>query len=148
MSTLVTTDVEPRRAHMTEAPWNASVPLRSQWELHAFKGVFKAEGLRRDWDSYGSPPPTLEAANTALGLLRGIADLDLKDLAVPFVVPVPGGGLQLEWTVGRRELELEIMPDGSLEYLKAEDREPLEEGRLEPTTGHLRSLFAWLTSTR
>ncbi len=146
MSTLMTTDIEVREAQRTGTPWDSSIPLRSQWELEAFRGVFKAEALKQDWDSYGSPPPTLRALNRALGILRGIAELDIQDLPVPFVVPVHGGGIQLEWTVGGREFELEISRDGSVEYLKAEDREPLEEGRLEPIAEQLRSLFAWLTS--
>jgi len=42
--------------------------------------VFRIEARKTDWDSYGSPPPTLVAINRSLDILRAIAELDLLDL--------------------------------------------------------------------
>jgi hypothetical protein len=104
--------------------------------------VFRIEALKADWDSYGSPPPTLVAINRSLDILRAIAELNLLDLPAPHVVPVPGGGIQFECGVGQRELEFEILPDGSAEYLKAEGGDPVAEGTL--TLSQVDSLLAWL----
>jgi hypothetical protein len=36
---------------------------------------------------------------------------------IPAFVPTSGGGVQFEWTVGERELEIEVYPDGTIQYL-------------------------------
>ena len=70
--------------------------------------------------------------------------MEFDDLPLPQVVPVPGGGVQLEWRHGRREVEIEILPDGTMEFLRVEDGEP----RDEELTGvvPLPPLFAWFIS--
>jgi hypothetical protein len=55
--------------------------------------------LEHGWDGYGSIPPTTDAIRTAAHLQ---------------VVPVAGGGLQLEIHAGGGDLEIEIQPDGSI----------------------------------
>jgi hypothetical protein len=137
---------EPRARQGPAAQWTAGIPFESQWELHALRGVFRTEGLRQDWDSYGSLPPSMKAIDVSLHLVRKIAELDLGDLPVPHVAPVPGGGIQFEWRVGDRELELEILPDGAIESLRAERGEPLDEAALGPSELH--ALLAWVVSTR
>jgi hypothetical protein len=88
----------------------------------------------------------VKAIDVSLRLVRKIAELDLGDLPVPHVAPVPGGGIQLEWRVGDRELELEILPDGAIEFLRAERGEPVDEAALD--SAQLHSLLAWVVSTR
>jgi hypothetical protein len=144
MSLSTTAEVTPRESLEPKTSWSSGVPFRSLWELEALRGVFRTEALPRGWDSYGSLPPALVAVNRSLGLLRGIAELDLPDLPVPDVAPVPGGGIQFEWGVGQRELEFEILPDGSVEYLKAEGGEPVEQGALALSRVH--SILAWLVA--
>jgi hypothetical protein len=101
------------------------------------------ENLPPNWDSYGSIPPTPQALRGAEGLLRL---LTVEAFPSPQVVPVPGGGVQLEWQVGPRGLEVEIRPDGSIEYLKVEG-EFMEEGPLLANQpDRLRELVRWLTA--
>ena len=128
--------------------WSPSVRIFTKWGAEAVKEVLRVATLRADWDGYGSPPPTEKAVSASTGLLLGIPRLGFEDLPVPRVFPVAGGGIQLEWRAGRRELEIEILADGSLEFLKVENGEPLEEGEIEPVARHMRSLFAWLASAR
>jgi hypothetical protein len=45
---------------------------------------------------------------------------------VPRILPVSGGGIQFEWENGKRELEIEFRPDMNIEFLLAEDGEPIE----------------------
>jgi len=126
------------------AQWSVVIPTRalSQWQIQGIKRLNEVLSLPKNWDSYGSCPPTHAAANTAMDLLTGI---DIDYFVAPRVVPVSGGGLQLEWEIGVRALELEILNDGSVEYLTTERREPHEEGRIR-MLNEVRSLFLWLIS--
>ena len=56
--------------------------------------------LPPNWDSYGSPPPTKAAIDTASRLLENLG------VPFPFVAPISGGGIQIEIT---------ILPDGTVE---------------------------------
>jgi hypothetical protein len=77
--------------------------------------------LQKDWDSYGSDPPTPEAILAARQL---IADAYRNSKLVPyFVAPISGGGVQLEWRGPRREIEVELGSDGkSFSYLLIEEK--------------------------
>jgi hypothetical protein len=72
-----------------------------------------------------------------------------SDLAPPFVAPVPGGGVQLEWRSGRRYLELEFVGTSKVVYL-AEDLGPegekLDVGEYPPAESQrTRQLLDWLS---
>src|SRR2546427_5293119 len=94
----------------------------SLWQARTIRRIYELLLLPRNWDSYGSPPPTRVAANRAIQVIRGI---NPDSFLSPRVIPVPGGGVQLEWSFGEREVEIEIDDDGSVEYLKAERGRPL-----------------------
>jgi len=66
------------------------------------------------WDSYGSPTIAPEAVETAVELLHKLA---LLSAPKPHIVPISGGGLQLDWAVNNRELEIGVRATGHLEYL-------------------------------
>lgn len=127
---------------MTATMLTVPVSGLSHWQIQALKGVLQTAHLQANWDSYGSPAPSPVTVNSAIQLLTSVG-FDI--LPVPYIVPVVGGGIQFEWIVDRRELELEILPDGSADFLKSEGGTPLEEGALE-TIVHLEALLAWLTS--
>jgi hypothetical protein len=55
--------------------------------------------------------------------------LEWDDLPVPQIGPVPGGGIQIEWHVAERELAIEVLPNGSVEFLPVEG-EAMNEGPL------------------
>lgn len=145
MTTTLTSRWSEITSTVLTSPWSEMVPVDglSHWQIQALKGVLQTVHLPNNWDSYGSPPPSPVARNTAIKL---ITHFDFDDLPAPDIVPVVGGGIQFEWIVGQRELELEILPDGAVEFLKTEGSRPLEEGRLMAESGHLGSLLAWLTS--
>ncbi len=145
-STLTAALTEPRAVGESAAQWVESFPVHSRWESEALSRAFRVESLLHDWDSYGSPPPTLRALNTCYALLRILARMGFDDLPIPQIVPVPGGGVQLECRQGRREVEIEILPNGVVELLKLEDGEPRDEELTQAVP--LPSLFAWLTSAR
>lgn len=76
--------------------------------------------LPTNWDGYGSPPIGKSALQSARRLIEA---LDSFSMPMPEVRPVSGGGIQFEWRKAERELEVEILPDGSGSYLAVE-REP------------------------
>lgn len=125
--------------------WSPVIPTQglSQWQVQGIKRLNVVLDLPENWDSYGSPPPTQEAANAAMAILTGIA---MDYFVTPRVVPVSGGGLQLEWEIGTRRLEFEILDDGSVEHLRIEREEPFEEG-LVKSLNDVRPLFLWLLSS-
>jgi len=94
-----------------------------------------------DWDSYGSPKISDDLIMAAK---RFLYQLEFEFIA-PRVVPVSGGGIQLEWQIGERELELEFTDSENIGYLKVSNEEPIEESqfnRNDFNTG--RNTIQWL----
>jgi len=104
--------------------------LLSQNQIEAMRALNEITKLSQNWDSYGSPPPTILVIDLAIDVLTKI---DHPSLPAASVVPTSGGGVQLEWSIGSRRFQLEILVDGSAEYLKIDETGPVEEGSLIPT---------------
>jgi hypothetical protein len=130
--------------------WNSVTPLEgvNQWLRSAQRRLTALTRLRADWDGYGSPPVQAGVIARAADLLVVLAKLDLPN---PELFPVPGGGLQLEFRQDNRELEIEILPDSSIEYLLVENGTDMREGavRSEPdyfsgVIGEIPLLAFWL----
>ena len=133
-----------RQRSYTSPQWSGVVVSSdlSRWQIEAVRKLFQLLALPPDWDSYGSPPPSEVAVRAAERLVLGI---DLDYFVTPRIVPVSGGGVQLEWSVGSRELEIEIGDEGSAEYLKSLHTEPVEEGQVSlADVPRIRSLLTWL----
>ncbi|MBM2847027.1 MAG: hypothetical protein HW407_2339 [Bacteroidetes bacterium] len=113
------------------AQWTRVIPLTGlgQLQIQGIKRLITLRKLPENWDSYGSPPPTEPAVAVAIELLMA---LDFDELPSPRIIPVSGGGVQLEWDVESRGLELEALRDGSIRYLKVEGGEPIEENEIAP----------------
>ena len=62
--------------------------------------------LAPNWDSYGARPVNPITAKAAIEVLRRVVPSSLK--VAPVVVPTTAGGLQFEWNVGTRSLEMEF----------------------------------------
>lgn len=111
----------------------------NEWQTQALKGLFRLKRLCENWDGEGSLPPSTLAIDSASELL---VSLPFEDLPAPFVSPTSMGGVQLEWVQNGRELEVEILPDGSMEFLTVINGSPQEEGRI--TREQVPSLARWL----
>lgn len=96
----------------------------SQDELH------KLKELPENWDSYGSPRIKDISVTTTANLLIDLAKFGMPK---PQIFPVSGGGLQLEWQRNMRELEIEVLPDGSIEYLKVYEDGEMTEDSIDKT---------------
>jgi hypothetical protein len=113
--------------------------------LISLRRIGELKRLPDDWDSYGSPRIQQLAAQRAVQVLSAAA---IEGVRPPQIVPVSGGGLQIEWTSANRELEIEILPDGSIEYLIVE-AEQTYEGPMPAEHADLfvQGLVRWLTGT-
>mgnify|MGYP001374707901 CR=1 FL=1 len=76
--------------------------------------------LTPNWDGYGSPQITDIAINGAAYILN---TTQVARLPQPYIGPVTGGGVQIEWHLPERAVELEVCPDGSVGYITIEGDE-------------------------
>ncbi len=128
----------------TSPQWSGVVLVSelSQWQIEAIRKLLQLLALPRDWDSYGSLPTSEVAVTASVHLILGI---DLDYFVSPRIVPVSGGGVQLEWSFGSREVEIEISDERSAEYLKNQHGKPIEEGQISlADLPRIRSLLTWL----
>jgi hypothetical protein len=125
-----------------EVPLDSLSPNQAE----AMRTLGELANLPPNWDGYGSPPPTRVALNVVMDVLLHIDDRNLPSVRV---VPVSGGGIQLEWRVSTRELQLEISCDGSAQYLQLENGVPFfEEELVSLTMDRAKSLASWLIPSR
>lgn len=123
------------------------IGVQSSWEIEPIRAALKLQSLPQGWDRAGSPPPGDAPVDRAIEVISSVAKLGFDDITAPHVFPVPGGGIQLEWLQGDRRLEVEVLPDGSTQFVTLKDGDPLKEGEypLWPPT-EAKSLFSWLVS--
>src|SRR5438046_992332 len=67
-------------------------------------------------DGWGPSKPTARAYSVAKAVVMQMTQN--PDLPHPLILPTPGGGLRLGWHRNERQLDLEISPEGGLEFLK------------------------------
>jgi hypothetical protein len=87
--------------------------------------------LKSGYSTYTDKPVVSHVLEFALDFLRDTASvlLDFEiEPPVPFMVPTPSGGVQYEWRVDNRELELEFGADESFIFLAVNGPEE-REGR-------------------
>ncbi len=87
-----------------------------------------------------TPKPSLLARTHALHIIRYIP--------VDFI-PVELGltldrGIELDWRNGRKELEIEVLSDGSIEILRCEGGETIAESKMREPDWRLGEAFVWL----
>lgn len=70
--------------------------------------------LRANWDSYGALPVDLASVDYAVAVLRVLAMVDTVE--EPTVTATPAGHAAICWDDGKRSLDVEVHPDGSLAY--------------------------------
>ncbi len=119
------------------------IPTRDlpSWLRASLPRLLRLCDMQPDWDSYGSPPPSFALVKDIAGWLR-LAEKET--LPEPEVVPTSSGGIQLEWYLGKRELEIEFTTNGQLEYLRSDNERREEEEDIIKDLDDLRSLLEWL----
>lgn len=72
-----------------------------------------------NWDSYGAPPVNSITVQAAIALMERVAPIDLRE---PRIVPTAGGGLQFEWKIGDKELEVGFVGPAQVSVLYTDDQ--------------------------
>lgn len=80
--------------------------------------------LGKNWDSYGAEPISAACLQVGILLIRALLE---RGAPTPHIVPTPSGGLQFEWFLADRELEIEVISPSQLAYFY-EDAEGESEG--------------------
>lgn len=83
------------------------------WNVQLSRNIERLRKLSRGWDGPRSLPIDTSLLNRVSALIRGsLAPLGTNACA-PFVVPLPSGGVQVEWHTIRGELEFELAANGT-----------------------------------
>lgn len=132
--------VAPARSFTSEpSAWNEVLPLTDLPSMLVDR-LRELSLLGDDWDGYGSPRITEPAKQTAVNMLSSMQSYaTMPNMQLD---PVTGGGLQFAWEIGTRGLEIEILPNGAVEYLVA-DGDDMVEGALNDSATLVR-LLRWL----
>jgi hypothetical protein len=123
--------------------------LNTNYE-EAFNKIGQFSSLGSNWDSYGSSSIDGNSVLNAIKLLKDILTIQKEEefnVPAPFVTPLSDGGVQLEWEIGSKYLELSLMPGlEEITYFATEDDncDVTSEGSL-PYTEWLVKLLKWLT---
>jgi len=112
------TDSRRRASQGPGAEWNRVTPRSAalSWLVTTLQALARLARLPNNWDGYGSPPIQPAALASAH---RFIAAVEALPLPLPSVAPVTGGGIGFTWQLENRELEIEVLPDGTTQYLMA-----------------------------
>lgn len=117
---------------LNEAAREEDVQADPRWRLRGVLERLNAmERLGPNWDSYESQPPSADARSKARDLIWDVVGqffgtVDLH--AIPFtVVPLSGGGVQVEWRGANNSIEVEVGPCDRFGYLLAKGHGPNRE---------------------
>ena len=129
--------------HPSSLSATPDLPLDEPWARDVSISLGELARLPVGWDTYGSPPPSLDLVWQVLWLLVCI---ERTDLPLPVAVPLPGGGVQLEWETASRELEVEFHPNGPARYLAVDLRTGTASESDFPIRDYetMRRLIGWL----
>jgi hypothetical protein len=76
------------------------------------------------WDSYNAKAPSKQVLKFGLTFYKEVCSFLMHhEIEIPsvFLVPTPSGGIQFEWIVSNRELEIEIPTIETFEFLAVKD---------------------------
>jgi hypothetical protein len=119
----------------------------------AFKRIGRFATLDATWDSYGSSPIDKDCIINAINLLKQIVNLRKEEnisVPAPFVAPISTGGIQFEWEINLRYLELSLTPGTEeISYFAVEEDEcNIKSEGILPYKEWLIKLLYWITGIR
>lgn len=119
--------------------------LEKTWRASVIEKLASFRSLPPNWNSYDSPPPSQLAIKKAIGFVSSLLD---DKQPRPRVTPVSGGGVQFDWSFGERELEIEFLPDGRIQYILAPnwDSDGIEGTIDTLSASEIADLLDWLTA--
>ena len=100
----------------------------NRWQVEALQKLARFSDFPTNWDSYNSPPISDRVLDVASEI---ISKVSIDKVPTPRVSPIKGGGIQLVWERGTRELGLEIRPDIGFELLLSDEDEIVLEAPMQ-----------------
>jgi hypothetical protein len=112
----------------------------SRWARPTIDRLSALASLRDNWDQRGSIAPRGDVLSFAWTILDQIMPYDGK---VPVIVPLGNGGIQLEWSTGHAELDVEVTRpfDVSAVFYNEENETEVETETLDQLTQLVRQHF-------
>lgn len=115
------------------------------WLFQALSRLESVAALPPGWDGEGGPPPSPQIVASAESLLHY---LQQDDVPLPFICPIAGGALQMEWSFARREVELEFLDQQTIAFLRVDNtttETSMESGEYRVSDiNRSRELLDWL----
>ena len=108
-------------------------PELPDWVNPVINQIRELVVLRPNWDSYGAIP--IWSIQEALRVLATVMD---DETEIPWIVPLPSGGVQLEWERPPGGIEIVIDLSGSSASI-GETESALDQDALAAIRGHLNS---------
>jgi len=75
------------------------------WWKRVERAIWAIAELPEGWDSYGARPVARRNIRAALDLLRNVCRMTTPE---PSIVPTTSGGLQVEWHLPQKELQVTV----------------------------------------
>ena len=99
----------------------------ADWSTDCLSRIMRLRQLPRNWDSYGANPIDPASISFATQLVQVLAQV--AGVGCPHIAASPAGNVALtwEWHEHSRELNLEVLPSGSLRYSYLNERQPTED---------------------
>jgi hypothetical protein len=119
--------------------WMRSRQYDPQFTATVVEAIRALRLLGPSWDSYGSPPIREEVIDAAAEF---VSYFEPHAITRPYVVPLPTGGLQLEWHDGARVLEIEFEHPGDVHYLKWDPEAGVRDEQIVPSDAVLANQLA------
>ncbi len=118
-----TTPREPKRLSI----YFRGATVLPKWFEVARDALVAILALPAGWNSYAAKAIDFSAVAAAVEVLLGVME---EKTPLPTVVPVPSGGVLLEWHTMAADLEVRVMPNGrvqvAFEKVNEEPRDPVE----------------------
>jgi hypothetical protein len=92
----------------------------SNWEPVAARRIFELMALPIGWDGYGGKPLARATAHIAINLLATVCR---EHTPTPSLVPMSGGGIQIEWHRGPIDLEISVCAPGQITVFYTDERQ-------------------------
>lgn len=125
--------------------WSEVTEPIQDWNSYVQNRLQALHDLQEDWDTFKSPPVTASALRSAFVLCFVIGRLR-SHLSLPHIAPITGGGIGIQFHEGVRELEVEILPDGTPSTLQVERDVVLAEEDQKVDMELIRRWVDWLES--
>lgn len=112
------------------------------WVDPVFGSLSDRWGVNPGWDSYRAKPTDPALAATLLNILSALMEDDFR---LPQITPLADGGVQAEWHVGGKDLEIVVPRDeGPTYYFFDHATGDEEEEAVQPNEDRVRDLIGGL----